>query len=153
MEIERLCNPLLPETAIGVKDFRTLGEKSTIIDFLFSYLFFAGYLTPLPDDRHFRLPNNEELTKKLLLYYKKSYNIEHNLFSKANFELQSVLSNKDIIKAGRLMTGFVKELLEVTHVTTKLSEEDLLKLMGDAEEDATKRQKKSCLKSKNRKER
>ncbi len=51
------------------------------------------------------------------------------------------------------MTGFVKELLEVTHVTTKLSEEDLLKLMGDAEEDATKRQKKSCLKSKNRKER
>jgi len=111
---------------ITVHDFSVLRALTTrgsnieitqqAIDLLFSYLFLAGYLTPLPDDRHFRLPNNEikqELARKLLVYYKELYNVDPNLFSSATFALQSVLGNKDSSKVGELMADFVTAIEEL----------------------------------------
>lgn len=90
--------------------------KQATIDLLFSYLFLAGYLTPLMDNMHFRLPNNEirqEFARKLLVYYEELYNVDPNLFSAATSVLQSVLSNNDGSKIDELMTAFVERVQEL----------------------------------------
>jgi len=90
--------------------------KQVTIDLLFSYLFLAGYLTPLPDNMHFRLPNNEirqEFAKKLLVYYEELYNVDPSLFSLATSALQLVLSNKDSNKVGELIATLVERIQEL----------------------------------------
>lgn len=86
---------------IELRKLTMLGSNYQItgagVNLLFSYLFFAGYLTMSEPPAAFRAPNNEirnELGNKLLEYYQAQYTIDTRLFQDVTDKMQIILNSR-----------------------------------------------------------
>ena len=87
-----------------INDLQVLQELSSLgsnyqinnnaLSLLFSYLFFAGYLTHTKDGIEYKAPNHEirnELGNKILVYYESMYSVDFSLFKKVTDAMQIIL--------------------------------------------------------------
>ena len=90
-----------------LKQISTFGSNcninESVIDILFSFMFYTGYLTACKEKNYFKLPNKEvksELQNKLLQYDLVQYYVDLKYFRNVIDQLQYILDSKDKLETG-----------------------------------------------------